>query len=654
MRQDQGGPEGRDRRGRQNLPGCGRSTSLVWLLLLALLLPSIWTWLGSSFSDAREIAYSTFRRQLQDSNVASVTVSGEEITGELKAPVRISGEGEDSVEYSRFVTYLPSFGDDELLELLQAQDVEIQTEPASDFSWTSLLLSVLPLLLVFGLGYLLLGRMRGQGDNMLSLFSMRKSRAKAYNRRREGVTFDDVAGAQGAKTELREVIDFLKMPEQFKRLGGEIPKGVLLVGPPGTGKTLLARAVAGEAGVPFFNITGSSFMEMFVGVGASRVRDLFEEAKGNAPAIVFIDELDSIGRQRGAGLGGGHDEREQTLNQLLSEMDGFEPNEDVIIMAATNRPDVLDPALLRPGRFDRRITVDLPTMRDREAILKIHSRNKPLGDDVDLKSVARGTPGFSGADLENLLNEAALLAARKEKDQIDREDVDEARDKVMMGLERQSLLLTDEECQLLAYHEGGHAVVAAVLPHADPIHKVTIVPRGRSMGVTQQLPEHDRYVYPRDYMLDRLAVMMGGRAAEQIVLNTMTSGAENDLKHATQLARKMVLDWGMSEKLGHMALGSQRQQVFLGEEIAHRREYSETTAREVDQEVRDIVSEAYQRARETLATHRQELDAVAEALLEHEDISGDEVLRLVGHDAGEGSASSREDAAETKADKAEA
>jgi len=628
VEREQQSPKKPNRLGQRGAPGCSSWSIIVWLLILALVAPNIWKAARGSLTDVREIRYSAFRQQVQSNNVEQVTVSGAEIRGQLKEPTQVDEKGETG-EYTKFVTYLPSFGDEGLLALLETHDVEIETEPEQSIPWLSLLLNMLPLLLLLGVGYLLMRRMQTQGENVLSVFSMRKSKAKPYDRREEGTTFDDVAGAKGAKNELREVIDFLKTPDRFQRLGGEIPKGVLLVGPPGTGKTLLARAVAGEADVPFFSITGSSFMEMFVGVGASRVRDLFEEAKEAAPAIIFIDELDSIGRQRGAGLGGGHDEREQTLNQLLSEMDGFEPNEGVIVIAATNRPDILDPALLRPGRFDRRISVDLPTMQDRLQILKIHSRNKPLAEDVDLKRLARGTPGFSGADLENLLNEGALLAARKDKKQIDSQAIEQARDKVLMGLERESLALTEDECRLLAYHEGGHAVVAAVLPQADPIHKVTIVPRGRAMGVTQQLPERDRYVYPQEYMLDRLAVMMGGRASEELVMGTMTSGAENDLKHATRLARKMVLDWGMSEKFGHMALGGQRKQVFLGEEIAHRREYSEATAREVDEEIKSIVDEAYRRARETLQEHREKLDAVAEALLEREEIPGDEVLQMV-------------------------
>ena len=402
------------------------------------------------------------------------------------------------------------------------------------------------------------------------------------------------------------------------------------MGPPGTGKTLLARAVAGEADVPFFSITGSDFMEVFVGVGASRVRNMFNEAKKMAPSIIFIDELDSIGRQRGAGIGGGHDEREQTLNQLLSELDGFEANENVIVMAATNRPDILDSALLRPGRFDRRITVDLPSLKDRVEILKIHARNKPLAENLDLEEVARGTPGFSGADLENLLNEAAILAARKDKEKIEAGDIDQAVDKILMGLERENIVVTDEERRLLAYHEAGHAVVAVVLPNADPIHKVTIIPRGRAMGVTQQLPEREKYIYPREYMMDRLAVMMGGRAAEEVVERTATSGAEEDLKQATRLARKMVLEWGMSESLGEMAMGDGHDTVFLGHEIAQRREYSEETAKEVDEEIKKILRQAFDRAKDILEQHRVGLDRVAKELVEKEEISGKEVLELVG------------------------
>jgi cell division protease FtsH len=606
--------------------------AFFWVLVGLAALLWIWNPFGGGRDNATEISYTAFRQHVMAGDVERVTVVGQTIEGELTAPAQKADDGGESIEYVKFVTHLPSFGDEGLLALLEEQEVEVNAEPESDFSWWTIILNLLPFAFMIGIGYLIVSRMRSQGQ---SLFSVGRSRARLYDREQEQTTFEDVAGAKGAKTELLEIIQFLKNPERFQRLGGDIPRGVLLVGPPGTGKTLLARAVAGEAEVPFFSITGSDFMEMFVGVGASRVRDMFENAKKAAPSIIFIDELDSIGRRRGAGLGGGHDEREQTLNQLLSEMDGFEQNENVILIAATNRPDVLDPALLRPGRFDRRITVDLPTMPARQDILKIHARNKPLADDVSLERLARGTPGFSGADLENVLNEAALLAARKDKEAIEREDIEEARDKIMLGLEREGLALTDEECKLLAYHEAGHAVVAALLPHADPIHKVTIVPRGRAMGVTQQLPERDKYIYPREYMLDRMAVMMGGRAAEELVFDTSTSGAENDLKHATQLARKMVLDWGMSERLGHVALGGRKEQVFLGEEIAQRREYSEATAREADEEIKAIMSETFELAIGTLSKHREALDRIANALLENEEISGEKVVELIQAEQGE-------------------
>jgi cell division protease FtsH len=602
-------------------------------LLLGLAVASVvWGPVSNRLNRRTRISYSEFREQVEAGNVLRVTVIGEQIQGELANPVELETERGETTTYEEFATILPSFGDDELLSLLESQGVEVDAEPDTGFSWVDVLINFLPLVLLGGFAYFVFTQMRGRGQDALSIFSMRQSQAKLYDRRQERTTFDDVAGLEGPKTELREIIAFLKHPDRFQRLGGEIPTGVLLVGPPGTGKTLLARAVAGEAEVPFFSITGSNFMEMFVGVGASRVRGLFDEAKEASPSIVFIDELDSIGRRRGAGIGGGHDEREQTLNQLLSEMDGFEPHQDVIVVAATNRPDILDHALLRPGRFDRQITVDLPTLGDREEILKIHARDKVLSDGIDLERVARGTPGFSGADLENLLNEAALLAAREDKEAVEQEDIEEARDKVLMGLQRESVALTDEECEVLSYHEGGHAVLAAVLPHADPVHKVTIVPRGRAMGVTQQLPERERYVYRREYMLDRLAVMMGGRAAEDVVLGTYTSGAEDDLMKATELARRMVLSWGMSERLGHMAFGGRRQQVFLGEEIAQRREYSEETAREVDEEIKAILDQAYGRAVSTLEEHRDGLDRLAKALREKEEITGDEVVEILGVD----------------------
>jgi cell division protease FtsH len=617
-------------------PGC-RGSVLIWVLIVIAVAPLIYALVSSSFGGPTRIAYSAFRQQLEAGNVEQVTITGHEIQGTLKQPAELKTAQGATTQYTSFVTFVPSFGNDGLLSQLESQEVQIQTQPQSSFSWLTLVLYLLPTLLLLGAGYWLYRRSRsGGGQGMFSILSMRRSGAKTYDPQKQRTTFDDVAGAEGPKTELEEVIGFLRHPHRFEHLGGEMPKGVLLVGPPGTGKTLLARAVAGEADVPFLSITGSDFMEMFVGVGASRVRDLFEKAEHAAPSIIFIDELDSIGRRRGAGLGGGHDEREQTLNQLLSEMDGFEPNVGVIVMAATNRPDILDPALLRPGRFDRRIEVSMPTMPDRHAILKIHARNKPLADDVDLERVARGTPGFSGADLENLLNEAALLAARKGQDSIHRADIEDARDKVLMGLERTDLALTEDELRMLAYHEGGHAVLAAVLPNADPILKVTIVPRGRAMGVTQQLPERDKYIYTQEYMLDRLVVMMGGRAAENLVFNTSTSGAEDDLRQATRLVRKMVLDWGMSERLGHLSFGGERENVFLGEQIAQRREYSEDTARKIDEEVKSILDDSYQRAVNTLQEHREALDRLADALVEKEEIPGEDVLSLIGVQEDEG------------------
>ena len=613
--------------------GQDRPKWINWLLPILILAVTIYLWFQGPFGifseEPFEINYSTFREQLREDNVAEVTLSGETIEGQFKEDITlpVEGEEEEPPSITQFVTYIPSFGDDQLLELLEEKQVVIKTEPQDGIPWISILINFAPFLLLLLFFIPILNRMRSQGQGFLT---MMKSRARLYSKTKESITFEDVAGLNSAKTELKEIIEFLKEPKRFQRLGGEIPRGVILVGPPGTGKTLLARAVAGEADVPFFSITGSNFMEMFVGVGASRVRDLFETAKKVAPSIVFIDELDSIGRRRGAGLGGGHDEREQTLNQLLSELDGFEPNESVIVMAATNRPDILDPALLRPGRFDRRITVDSPALKDRKKILQIHARNKPLDEDVDLEKIARGTPGFSGADLENLLNEAALLAARKGKERIETEDVEEARDKVLMGLEREGLTLSKSEVKILSYHEGGHALLAALLPNADPIHKVSIVPRGRAMGVTQQLPEGDKYIFSKEYLLDRLAVMMGGRTAEDLVFQSVSSGAQDDLKQATQLARKMVLDWAMSEKLGPVALGSRQDHVFLGEEIGKPKEYSEETAREVDMEIKNILNQAYEKALSILKAHRDELDRIADELMEKEEISGDEVLRLIG------------------------
>jgi cell division protease FtsH len=596
---------------------------VVVMLFAVVVLPWLWQALNTQ---GHSMSYTAFRYEVEQDNVESIIVQDRQVRGELHESLVT----DDGVEYTLFTTNIPPFGEDDLWQLLDTHDVEVDVRPGSDMSWWQILLNLAPLVAMVGFGYILLRGMQTPGQDIMSAG---KSRAKRYEGAEGRTTFEDVAGAAGPKRELQEVIAFLKDPQRFKRIGAEIPKGLLLVGPPGTGKTLLARAVAGEAEVPFFSISGSDFMEMFVGVGASRVRDLFKNAKEASPSIIFVDELDSIGRRRGAGLGGGHDEREQTLNQLLSEMDGFEPNRGVLVMAATNRPDILDPALLRPGRFDRRVVVDLPTLHEREAILELHGADKPLAEDVDLERLARGTPGFSGADLENLLNEAALIAAREDQEEIASRHIDQARDKILMGLAREAMVLTDDECRLLAYHEGGHAIVAAALPNADPIHKVTIIPRGRAMGVTQQLPERDRYIYAYDYMLDRMAVMMGGRAAEELALQTQTSGAQNDLEQATKTARSIVLNWGVSESLGRVALGDGEGQVFLGKEIAEGRSYSEETARLVDQEVRELLDTAYQRAKEALEKHRSKLDKLVELLLEEEELPGERVAALFGDEA---------------------
>ncbi len=573
-----------------------------------------------------QLNYTDFRQQLEKGNILQVTISGDEISGQFLAPLERGQSPNQVVKYARFTTYIPSFGDAGLFPLLQQKNVVVEARPKPNYSWVVGFITLLVIVLLFMASFWLTRRRRTQGEGLLS---MGRSRAKLYKQPEKRTLFADVAGAHSAKKELQEIVEFLKNPFEFQRLGGKMPKGVLLTGPPGTGKTLLARAVAGEAKVPFFSITGSDFMEIYVGVGASRVRSMFAEAKKVAPSILFIDELDSIGRHRGvANIGGGGDEREQTLNQLLSEMDGFEPNDSVIIMAATNRPDILDTALLRPGRFDRHITVDLPSMEDRRDILKIHARNKPLDQSVDLKKVARSTPTFSGADLENLLNEAAILAARKGKSAIGEEDMHEARDKVILGLERKNLSLTEEERKLLAYHEGGHAVVAAVLPNADPVYKVTIIPRGRAMGVTQQLPETEKYVYAKEYLLSRLAVMLGGRAAEMLIFDTSTSGAESDLKQAMGLARRMVLDWGMSEELAHMALGGHREEYLEG--LISRPEYSEKTAWKIDEEEKRIIEDSFKRAMKILREHREGLDRVAQALIEKEEIPGNLVTELIG------------------------
>jgi len=603
----------------------GSSRWLVWALLATLsylALRPFW----APGPEGTPVSYSQLRQEIASDNVLDVTMQGRDIRGTLREPIP-QVQGGDTVLVTRFLSTVPALGDDALLPLLLERDVQVDVVLEEDAAWIQLLvIGVLPFLLLGGVLYVSMKRSAGAAQ---SLLSVGRSGARKYRREESATTFEDVAGAAGAKKELQEVVEFLRDPKRFHDLGAGVPKGILLVGPPGTGKTLLARAVAGEAVVSFFIITGSDFMEMFVGVGAKRVRDLFKQAKEGAPSIIFIDELDSIGRHRGAGLGGGHDEREQTLNQLLSELDGFEPAENVIVLAATNRPDILDPALLRPGRFDRRIAVDLPSAGERLEILKLHASAMPLDPELDLEPMARGTPGFSGADLKNLLNEAALSAARESSEKIEPQDLESARDRILMGLKREGLALTDEELRLLAYHEGGHAVVAAALPHTDPVHKVTIVPRGRAMGSTHQLPERERYLWRREDLMDRIAMTLGGRAAEGLVFGTATSGAEDDLEKATKLARTMVLRWGMSPDLGPFASGAREEQVFLGEEIARRRDYSEETAREVDREVRRILREASHRARETLESSRDALDRVADLLLEKEEITGKEVEQLL-------------------------
>ena len=519
---------------------------------------------------------------------------------------------------------------DEDIALLREHNVDPDYKPRSSDFIGSLLVWFLPIFLLVGLWWWMGRRAQGQ---MAGIMNIGRSKAKVYTTEKPKTTFHDVAGYSGVKEEITEVVDFLKSAGKFKEIGARIPKGVLLVGPPGTGKTLIARAVAGEAGVPFMSVTGSDFMEMFVGVGASRVRDLFQTARKQAPAIIFVDEIDSIGRKRGAGLGGGHDEREQTLNQMLSEMDGFETTEGIVMMAATNRPDILDPALLRPGRFDRQIVVPLPTQSERREILDVHCKDKRMGADVDLDVIARGTPGMSGADLANLVNEAALFAVRRGADKVAARDFEDARDRVLMGQRRESMALSDEEKEVIAYHEGGHAVLAYVMPNADPVHKVTILPTGMALGVTQQLPLEEKHIYRQDYIEDSLVVRLGGRLAEEAVYGKVSTGANNDLVGCTELARKMVREWGMSSRIGPMAWGSQGA-VFLGEDLMHTRDYSDDTARVIDEEVERILREQEERGRRVLRQHRKGLDAVAVALLEHETIDGEEVGRLVDEAAG--------------------
>ncbi|HEX9756789.1 MAG TPA: ATP-dependent zinc metalloprotease FtsH [Nitrospiria bacterium] len=559
-----------------------------------------------------DLVFSDFMMKLEKGEVSEVLIKENFITGTLK-------------DGKKFKTYAAE--DPELVKRLREQNVRISARPPDENPWyITFLLSWGPMIFLIALWIFFMRQMQMGGNKALSFG---KSRAKLLSEDRKKITFSDVAGIDEAKHEVSEIIDFLKDPPKFQKLGGRIPKGVLIVGPPGTGKTLLAKAIAGEAGVPFFNISGSDFVEMFVGVGASRVRDLFDQGKKNAPCIIFIDEIDAVGRHRGAGLGGGHDEREQTLNQLLVEMDGFETTEGVILVAATNRPDVLDPALLRPGRFDRQVVVSRPDLKGRSEILAVHTKKIPLGKDVELSVIARGTPGFSGADLENLVNEAALLAARQNKVTVEMSDFETAKDKVLMGAERKSVIISEAEKKTTAYHEAGHALVAKLLPGTDPVHKVTIIPRGRALGLTMQLPEDDRYTYPRDYLYNNIAILMGGRAAEELVLKRMTTGAGNDIERATELARKMVCEWGMSDKLGPLTFGKKEEEIFLGREIAKHRDYSENTAIEIDNEVKKLVLDNYERAKTLIKNNMNALKALAEALLEREVLDAPEIDRII-------------------------
>lgn len=599
-----------------------RITFIVFFLLVALLL---YDYIGGA-GNKQNLTYNEFMNQLDQNNVQSVTLRDRSLRGTYGQP----RTGKNDQTYSEFKTTLPFEPTEEFTQKLRKADVEIDAESTEDSWWTMLLVNSIPILLILGIWIYFIYRTRQSiGGGGGGIMGVGDSPAELYEEETPSVTFDDVAGYSGPKNEVQQIIEFLKRPEKFDRLGGEIPKGVLMMGPPGTGKTLTARAIAGEAEVSFLSTSGSDFMEMFVGVGASRVRDLFERAKEVAPAIIFIDEIDSVGRKRGSGLGGGHDEREQTLNQLLNEMDGFEPNSGIILIAATNRPDTLDQALLRPGRFDRQVNFELPTVDEREAILDIHAENKPLGDDVDLEKIAQGTPGFSGADLKNLLNEAALLAAENDEDIITRQTLDESRDKVMMGLRRDEMVISEKEKRTMAIHESGHTLVGVLAEGADPVHKVTIIPRGRALGATQQLPIEEKKMYTREDLMGRMAVMMGGRAAEELKNKTVTNGAQDDLRRATKMARKMVLQWGMSKDLGNMAFQDGDGNVFLGEELAGNREYSERTAEQIDHAVRELIDEATHKAETIIRSHEDKLDCLVDVLVEKETLSAEEITQLV-------------------------
>jgi cell division protease FtsH len=593
----------------------------------------IMIWSRSGDSGEIDVTFDQYQKFLDDDKIKEATIKKAENSfttfhGVLKAPESINLNNHQ-ITVEKFSVLLPYTNiDNETLKSWKDKKIAIRIEE-KDSNWIGPLIGALPWIIIIVFWIIVMRRMQGQAGGTKGIFSFGKSRAKMLNESQLRVTFRDVAGADEAKYELEEIIEFLKEPTKFQKLGGKIPKGVLLLGPPGTGKTLLARAVAGEAGVPFFSISGADFVEMFVGVGASRVRDLFEKGKKQAPCIIFIDEIDAVGRHRGAGLGGGHDEREQTLNQLLVEMDGFEQNIGVIIIAATNRPDVLDPALLRPGRFDRQVVVDRPDVKGREGIFKVHTRNIPLDKNVKLDVLAKGTPGLAGADIANLVNEAALLAARKNNDNVTMADFEEAKDKVMMGMERKSLIISDREKKTTAYHESGHVLVARMIPDADPVHKVTIIPRGRALGVTTYLPMDEKHTYSKEYLEAMISYAMGGRAAEKIVFNELTTGAGNDIERATQIARKMVCEWGMSEKLGPLTFGKKEEEIFLGREISQHRDYSEETAMIIDEEVKKIVNSCMERAEKILNDNLGILHKLSEALLEREILDGDEIDRII-------------------------
>jgi cell division protease FtsH len=595
----------------------------LWIVIIVAVVV-LWNFLNTVRSgDVREVNYSEFTAMVKDNKIRSYPNAPVVLTGN-----EVEGKYVDVNEIEQlFRVIIPKGSEETIANTLNEKDIIVRVNDDDQGSLVVMLLtSWFPIILFVGFWIFLMRQMQSGGNKALSFG---KSRAKLSTNQQKKVSFKDVAGVEEAKEELQEIVEFLKEPQRFQKLGGRIPKGVLVMGPPGTGKTLLARAIAGEANVPFFSISGSDFVEMFVGVGASRVRDLFAQGKKNAPCIIFIDEIDAVGRHRGAGLGGGHDEREQTLNQLLVEMDGFESNEGVILIAATNRPDVLDPALLRPGRFDREVVVSLPDIKGREGIIKVHTRKIPLGKDVDVSILARGTPGFSGAQLDNLVNEAALTAARYSRKSVTMADFEEAKDKEMMGKERKSMIMSDKEKRNTAYHEAGHALVAHVLPDADPLHKVTIIPRGRALGVTMQIPEEDRYNFTKEYMEASIAILLGGRVAEEIILGNCTTGASNDLERVTELARKMVCEWGMSEEIGPLTFGKKEEQIFLGREIAQHQDYSEETAINIDREVKKVVLEGYARAKAIVKEQREALIHLAEALLEYETLDSQEIVAAI-------------------------